>query len=213
MARTTTRRQRPADARVPGWPAVWHDGRVTEIVPVHPPLLECALEAEKYVAASGWDQPLRLFALVDAADFAEAEPDLARRLDDAPAEQGATEAPEPGSAYVTIEQDDLPAHSDVEELLAQLAWPPQVDGVAVAIERIVLPPGAEEGLPEDPAEATKALLEHPGRADIRILAAVSRDGDRVCLVRQRAHDSDDKVASGEEIAPGLLDALAATLED
>ncbi|GAB48427.1 PPA1309 family protein [Mobilicoccus pelagius] len=181
---------------------------MSEIVNVLPPLYECALEAEKYVAAGGWDQPLRLFALVDAARFAEAEPGLAGRLEEARGEEV-----EPGTAFVTVEQEDLPPHEDVEELLAQLAWPAEVDGVAVAVERVVLPPEAEAGLPEDPAAAARASLEHPDRADIRLLAAVTRDGERVCLVRQRAHDSDDKVAVGSEIAPGLLDALAATLED
>ncbi|MDO5627428.1 MAG: PPA1309 family protein [Mobilicoccus sp.] len=170
-------------------------------IPAHPPLTECAVEAEKYVAASGWDQPIRLFALVDAARFAAAEPQLADQVD---AEQ---------EGYVTVEQDDLPEHDDVEDLLARIAWPAEVDGVAVALERIVLPPGAEDDLPSDAEAATQALLDHPDRADIRLLAAVSRTGERVCLVRQRAHDSDDAVASGEEIAPALLDALASTLED
>lgn len=192
-------------------PRVWHDGRVTEIFHVLPPLLECAVEAERYVAAAGWDQPIRLFALVDAARFAEAEPGLADHLHEARDDGG--EDVEPGSAYVTIEQEDLPAHEDVEDLLAQLAWPAEVDGVAIAVERIVLPPEAEADLPEDPAAAAKASLEHPDRADIRLVAAVARDGERVCVVRQRAHDSDDEVATGSEIAPGLLDALAATLED
>lgn len=183
---------------------------MTEIFHVLPPLLECAVEAEKYVAAAGWDQPVRLFALVDAARFAQAEPGLADTLHEARDDGGEVE---PGSAFVTIEQEDLPPHEDVEELLAQLAWPPEVDGVAISLERIVLPPEAEADLPEDPAEAARASLEHPERADIRLLAAVSRDGERVCVVRQRAHDSDDEVATGSEIAPGLLDALAATLED
>lgn len=200
---------------------------MTEFIPVHPPLLSCAIEAEKYVAAAGWDQPIRLFALVDGAQFADAEPGLADHLrehdehdrSDRPDGVGAADEteedgpPAPGSSYVSVEQDDLPSHQDVEELLAQIAWPPQVDGVAVAVERIVLPPEAEQDLPDDPAAATQALLDHPDRADIRLLAAVLRDGERVCLVRQRAHDSDDQVASGEDIAPGLISAMAATLQD
>jgi hypothetical protein len=43
--------------------------------------------------------------------------------------------------------------------------------------------------------------------------AVTRDGQSRCLLRQRAHDSDDQVASGEDIAPGLVHALRATLQD
>ncbi len=193
---------------------------MTEFIPVHPPLLECAIEAEKYVAASGWDQPIRLFALVDAARFAESEPGLAEHLQEHDADSSdttdtagsvASDSPVEGMSYVSVEQEDLPPHGDVEELLAQLAWPPQVDGVAVALERIVLPPDAEADIAE--GSGPKDLLEHPDRADIRLFAAVLRDGERVCLVRQRAHDSDDKVASGDEIAPGLLDALATTLDE
>lgn len=184
---------------------------MTEFLPAHPPLLECALEAERYVAAAGWDQPIRLFALVDQNHFVAVEPGLAGHLS-GDGSANLSEGPE-GLAYVTIEQEDLPPHDGVEDLLGTLAWPPEVDGVAVALERIVLPPGAEADLPEDPGALSAALVDHPDRADIRILAAVVRSGERVCLVRQRAHDSDDKVASGEEIAPDLLDALALTLED
>jgi len=42
---------------------------------------------------------------------------------------------------------------------------------------------------------------------------VLRDGESTCLLRQRDHDTDDKVASGSDIAPGLVQALSATLQD
>jgi hypothetical protein len=41
---------------------------------------------------------------------------------------------------------------------------------------------------------------------------VTRDGQSRCLLRQRANDRDDKVALGDEIAPGLVHALKATLQ-
>jgi hypothetical protein len=53
----------------------------------------------------------------------------------------------------------------------------------------------------------------PARKDVRLLAACLRDGQQVCLLRQRDHDSDDAVAVGQDIAPGLTHALAATLQD
>ncbi|MBO3212785.1 hypothetical protein GZ176_05250, partial [Dermatophilus congolensis] len=40
---------------------------------------------------------------------------------------------------------------------------------------------------------------------------VTRDGQATCLLRQRAHDTDDKVAIGHDIAPDLINALSATL--
>ena len=85
--------------------------------------------------------------------------------------------------------------------------------MALAIERIVVPPDAERDLPTDPDRASDALAAHPDRADVRLLVAVLRDGQAICLLRQRAHDTDDKVAIGSDLAPGLVHALQATLED
>ena len=73
--------------------------------------------------------------------------------------------------------------------------------------------GHVRDLPENPDEATKALAAHPDRKDVRLLVAVLRDGESTCLLRQRDHDTDDKVASGPDIAPGLVQALSATLQD
>ena len=42
------------------------------------------------------------------------------------------------------------------------------------------------------------------------VVAVTRDGSARCLLRQRDHDSDDRVALGDDIAPGLVHALRAT---
>ncbi|SEW00901.1 hypothetical protein SAMN05421595_0822 [Austwickia chelonae] len=168
---------------------------------MHPPLVQCAIETERYVAGAGWDQPVRLFALVDTAKLVAAEPALAhqlKNLDD--------------QALSAIEQEDLPPADPLEDFLAMLAWPADVDGVAMAVERLVVPPDAEADLPEDPDEAAQILAEHPDRVDVRLLVAVTRDGESTCLLRQRPHDSDDKVAIGQDIAPELVAALAATLQ-
>src|SRR5699024_4417683 len=168
------------------------------------PLTVAALETERHVAGSGWDQNPRIFALVHTAALLEAEPQLAADLG------AADQAP---GALTAIEQEDLPKTASLEELLGQMAWPETVDGAALAVERIVLPPEAEQELPEDPDAAMSALTEHPRRQDVRLLVAVHRDGRSVCLLRQRAHDRDDRVATGEDIAPGLVHALRTTLED
>ncbi|MGO1166502.1 MAG: PPA1309 family protein [Janibacter sp.] len=175
-----------------------------ENVPTTEPLTVAALETERHVAASGWDQNPRIFALVDTASLIEAEPGLAPDLDGA-----ADRAP---GALSAIEQEDLPKTSSLESLLGRIAWPDTVHGSALAVERVVLPPGAERDLPEDHDEAVDALASHPQREDVRLLVAVHRDGRAVCLLRQRAHDQDDRVATGEDIAPGLVHALRATLE-
>ncbi len=168
----------------------------------HSPLVECALQTERHVAAAGWDQPVRLFSLVETASLIAAEPSLADHLLD----------PAPG-ALSAIEQEDLPPTDPLDEFLGWLSWPEAVDGVAIALERIVLPPQAEQDLPDDPDEAALALADHPDRADVRLFVAVARDGASTCLLRQRAHDADDRVAIGRDIAPDLVAALAATLLD
>jgi len=170
--------------------------------PIFSPLVTSALETERHVAAAGWDQPPRLFALVRTAGLLEREPQLRTQI--GRGDEGALTA---------IEQEGLPHTSSLESLLAQLAWPQEVDGVALAVERLVVPPKAERDLPENPDQAAEALAAHPDRKDVRLLVAVLRDGQSTCLLRQRDHDTDDKVASGPDIAPGLVQALRATLQD
>jgi hypothetical protein len=168
------------------------------------PLSIAALETERHVAAAGWDQPPRLFALVRTAALLEREPGLGARL--GPADL----APE---ALTAVEQEGLHRSSNLESVLGRIGWPPQVDGCAFAVERVVVPPEAERDLPADPDAAVDALAAHPDRRDVRLLVAVLRDGGAICLLRQRAHDADDAVATGPDLAPGLVAALRATFEE
>lgn len=172
----------------------------TEPTPEAATLLAAAVDTERHVARSGWDQPPRLFALVRTRLLAEREPALMGEVDD-------------DSGLTAVEQEGLPPTSDLESLLSRMAWPPDVEGVAMAVERIVVPPEAERDLPDDPRAATDQLAAHPDRRDVRLLAACLRDGSSICLLRQREHDSDDAVAVGADIAPGLSHALAMTLVD
>jgi hypothetical protein len=168
------------------------------------PLSIAALDTERHVAAGGWEQNPRLFALVPTADLVAREPHLRAGMHGSDLAEGALSA---------IEQDNLPRTSNLESLLGGISWPEAVVGAALAIERIVVPPGADSDLPDDAEKAVEALTRHPDRQDVRLLVAVTRDGQSRCLLRQRAHDSDDQVASGEDIAPGLVHALRATLQD
>lgn len=165
-------------------------------------LTEAAIDTERHVAKSGWDQSTRLFALVQNASLLSREPAMAAQLG----------AADPGG-YSAVEQSEVPSTAELESMLGQIAWPAEVDGVALAVERIVVPPEAERDLPEDPDAAVEALAAHPARKDVRILAAVLRTGESVCLLRQRDHDEDDAVATGPDLAPGLVHALKATLEE
>ena len=166
-----------------------------------PHLRDAVREIEAHVAASGWDQPARLYALVPTADLLAREPRLAAAL-------GVSEA-EPG-ALTPIEQE-LAADQPLEDTLEQIMWPAEVLGCAAVLERLVLPPSADAALPED-AEGARAYAEgHPDRQEVRIVAAATRDGATHCALRMRAHDDENSVVEGLDLVPGLLELLHGTL--
>lgn len=174
--------------------------------PAQAALAAAVVEIERHVATGGWDGPVRVFALVRTADALDAEPALAGQL---PPEVlvAATTDPE---HLTSVEQEGLPAADDLEQLLGSIAWPPAVHGAAVTVERVVLPPGAEDDLPTDPEQAVQALLDHPGREDVRLAVGVLRTGEAWAAIRQRSADSDAQVGQGPDVVPGLVDALRAT---
>lgn len=184
----------PNEAAVPALPAAQRA------------LAEAVVEIERHVASGGWDGPIRVFALVRTQAALDAQPALAGQL---PAEVLAAAAADPDH-LTSIEQEGLPPSEDLEGLLGAIAWPDSVDGAALTVERIVLPPEAEEGLPEDAEAAVAALLAHPQRQDVRLAIGVLRDGTAWCAVRQRAADADEAVGQGPEVVPGLVEALRAT---
>ncbi|MBN8881180.1 MAG: hypothetical protein J0H73_02565, partial [Salana multivorans] len=114
---------------------------------------------------------------------------------------------------LAIEQEGLPEADSLESLLAQLAWPDAVDGAAVVVERLVVPPDAAADLPGDLSEdeAVARLAAHPGAEDVRLAAGVLRTGESWCAIRARGHDDDLEVAGGQDAVPGLVAALRATL--
>jgi hypothetical protein len=166
-------------------------------------LRDAVVEAERHVAGFGWDQPPRLFALVRTQDLLAREPGLGEHLS----------APADAHHYTAVEQDGLLATSSLETLLGRLAWPPEVDGAALAVERLVVPPEAERDLPADREAAIARLSAHEGRRDVRLVVGVLRDGTAMCALRQRDHDEDSSVALGPDLVPGLVHALRATLAD
>jgi len=161
-------------------------------------LSEVLREIEHHVGAAGWDQPPRLFALANTAELARLEPGL-----------GLT-ATSP-DALTPIEQDSLPDDQPLHEALALLLWPEEVLGCALVLERVYLPPSAEAALPDDEALVTAVAQAHPDRRDVRIGVAVLRDGSHLCAVRIR--EDEDALSVGADLVPGLVDALAATLQD
>lgn len=168
-----------------------------------------AREIDKYVARGGWDGQIHLFALVEAQKALAENPALEADL---PPGVNSEDLNSP-QAMLSIEQEDLPAAAGIGELLAQIAWPDTVDGAALTVERILLPPAAEAKLPKDPQAALKALENHPDKQEARITASVTRSGDAWCIIRLRAYDTEKMVLSGAELAPGITQALAQTFQD
>lgn len=164
-------------------------------------------EVEQHVAAAGWDGPVRVFALVATGRALAAEPALAHQL---PPAVVALARQDPHH-LTSVEQEGLPAADDLEGMLGGLSWPGTVDGAAVVVERVVLPPAAEESMPADPASALDYLMGHPDRQDVRLAVGVLRSGESWCAVRTRAHDDDASVAGAADLVPGLVEAVAATL--
>jgi len=171
------------------------------------PLTRAVLEIDTYASGLGWDQPARLFALVDTAQLRAQEPALAEQLGlgDESAAGGLT----------PIEQDELPAGQALDEFLATIAWPDVIAGCALTVERLMLPPSAEASLPDDMDDAALAawVAEHPERQEVRMTVGVLRKGTRESALRLRAKDSPTEVLTGADLVPGLAEALAATFEE
>lgn len=169
-----------------------------------PALAVAVLEIEQHAAGLGWDQAGRLYALVDTAELVRREPALATAmgLDDTSAEGSLT----------PVEQEQLP-QDRFESTLATLAWGPEVTGCAAVVERLVLPPDADDEIPDDPAAAAAYAAEHPDRQEVRMVVGVTRDGSSYCAMRLRAHDDDQSVVAGSDLVPELVELLGATLED
>lgn len=161
-------------------------------------------EVERYASASGWDSPSRLFALVRTAELAAAEPALAAELgipDDA------------AELYTPVEQELEERSGSLEELLGRITWPEAVEGALAVVERVVLPPEAEDDVPDDPGAAAEYAAGHDASQDVRIAVGVLRSGEAHCVLRMRSHDSDDAVLHGPDVVPGLVLALRETLEE
>lgn len=162
-------------------------------------LADAVREIEAHVAQSGWDQPARLFALVENRDLLSRQPDLAAQVGDA-------------DGLTPVEQE-LESEQPLEDLLGQIAWPDQVSGCAAVVERLVLPPDADGRVPTDSLEAEEYAREHPDRQEIRLVAGALRGGATYCALRLRSHDDDESVLTGDDLVPALLELLRETLEE
>jgi hypothetical protein len=166
------------------------------------------VELEQHVAAAGWDGPVRLFALINTVAALAADPALAQQL---PAEVVSQAQADP-EHLTAVEQDALPEAGTLSELLHSISWPATVTGAAVVVERLVMPPHLADQIPDDQQAAQTWVAEHPEHEELRLAAAVLRDGTRCCAVRSRLRDDDGSVATGPDLVPGLTEAIGYTLQ-
>lgn len=156
-------------------------------------------EIEAHVAAGGWNQSPRLYALVPTAELLRQEPALAATVG---LDRG-------GTAPITpVEQEELPGQP-LDEVLAGIAWPAEVLGCAVVTEATVLPPGSEHEAPADAERSAEWAAGHPDRRDVRMAVGVLRDGCSAATLRLRGEPDD--LLTGPDLVPNLTAALAATL--
>lgn len=153
---------------------------------------------EQSAAEAGWDGPVRVFALVETAPAAAADPQFAAQL----LEPDLTRLPE--GHLTPVEQQGLPEADSLEELLARLAWPEAVDGAACVVERVILL--GDDGATIAPAEA----LTSPMRRDIRIAAGVLRSGESWCYLRLKDNDDPAMRLQGPDLVPQLVEQLRGT---
>jgi hypothetical protein len=171
-------------------------------------------EVEDFLAASGWDQPAQLFALVPTADLIAAEPGLAGSLAE-------------GHGLTPVAQEPIDG-TDVASVLDEICWPQEVSGCALTQDIVVLPPDAEADLdevisssaPPDSADgpeldqvALRFAHSHPDRRDARLVVGVLRSGGYCCLLRLRGvDDQPDELVEHPDLAPNMVTALLHTLD-
>jgi hypothetical protein len=166
--------------------------------PLLPDALAAAVrEIERHVAASGWDQPPRLFALAETARLLAEEPQLAEQLGGA------------GAGTITsIEQEELP-QTPLPDLLAGLGWSDEVSGCALVLELVAVPGADDDDTAPDENQAAWASA-HPERQDMRLAVAVLRDGSRASVLRVRA---DGDAGSADPAADPAAEPQGDTIED
>lgn len=167
------------------------------------PLARAVREIEAHAHESGWDQPPQLFALVPTDELLAREPELGRQL--------GIDASTAAGTITPVQQEELPADRPLEETLSQIMWPAEVAGCAAVMERLTLPPRAEQQMPDDPERAREYAAGHPDRQEVRMAAGVSRDGNQHCVLRVRTHEG--ALVQGPDLVPRLTRLLHDTLRD
>lgn len=156
-------------------------------------LAQCA----DYMTEIDWGCPDLLFAIVPTALVAGAAPQLVDEDDD--------------SVLSPVLQDPEDPYADTQTLLATTAWPEQVVGCALVTEITVVPPAGGADTHTERADGTA------GGRRARLIGGVLRTGPKLALLALEPDpdrpDDPNHLRTHPELAPELLDALAATFAD
>jgi len=169
-------------------------------------LVAALIELERHVGDGGWDQPPRLFALVNTDSMITAEPQLADQL----GLVGSADGGHP-DALTAVEQDHFRPGEDLLQDLSVIFWPETVHGCALCLESTFLPPDAEADIPEDPELATQYVANHEDRLELRVVIGVDRDRNTHGVARLRTEP--DELLGSQDLVPGLTEALLRTLDE
>lgn len=147
-------------------------------------LAQCAA----FASDQPWGSPDLLFALVPTQILAAQAPDVVDHGDNSPLSPVLQEPEDP-----TV---------DTATLIASLAWPEAVAGCALVTEITVVPPDGDQN------QSRQA----------RLIGGALRTGSRLALLDVQPHPDDDPDAANHlrtspDLAPELLEALAATFDD
>ena len=178
------------------------------IDPQHVALAQAVHDIETNVAQLGWDRPSTIYALVPSRTLLDDPAGLPDEL----RQQLTAQVSSLPHHLTAVLQDSVPGQS-AEESLASMCWPDAVAGMAIALERVSVPPAAEKDAPSDPDAALSYFSTHPDREEIRIVAGALRTGQTWCAIRSRRLDEDSKVAEASDLVPELTDALLHTFQE
>ena len=164
-------------------------------------LRKVVLEIERGAAGLGWDRPPMLYALVPTETLLD--------TDGLPEDMRETliASKDENPFHLSAVLQDLDTSEDVEDVLPRIGWPEAVQGAALTVERLVVPPEVEEEAPEDPEEALEFISNHPSRTEVRLVIGVNREGDTWSAIRTRAFDDASNVVEGDNLVPALSAAL------
>lgn len=158
-------------------------------------LTSAVIEAGRHAAENDWGRPPRLYALARKAALSSMDPDL----------PAAVRAASPDS-LIPIEQDPLP-EGELDEVLASIHWPGEVEGCVLMTEIVVLPPDAEEKMPPEATAAEQWAAAYPGSREARLTVGVLRDGLYACCLQLR---DDEHLTVRNDLGDNVVTALLGT---